>query len=166
MYSVYIYSDAFGSPFYIGKGQGRRHTKYLAHLKQQGIPVPNKSLIQVFWFDTKQEAWDTEINLIDFFKRKCDGGALLNKALGGPGCSGYVYTAEQRKRISDSLKGKYTGSNHFASKHYLITHPDGLVEQVHGLAEFARKHNLYSGHLTQVAKGKRSHHKGYKCSRI
>jgi hypothetical protein len=46
---------------------------------------------------------------------------------------------------------------------YVITHPGGREEAVTGLPVFCTEHGLAAGHMTLVAQGKRSHHKGYGC---
>ena len=58
------------------------------------------------------------------------------------------------------------GSSHSSSKKFRITFPDGQIEVIDGLLEFCRKHNLRQPNMSQVAAGKQSHHKGFKCERI
>lgn len=48
------------------------------------------------------------------------------------------------------------------SKDYIVTSPDGAEFPVHNLNAFCKEHDLSTGHLTQVAQGKRNHHKGWK----
>ena len=45
---------------------------------------------------------------------------------------------------------------------WIITFPDDRREIIRNLAQFCREHNLHQGHMNEVAKGKRNHHKGYK----
>lgn len=47
-------------------------------------------------------------------------------------------------------------------KAYIITHPDGTEEEIFGLSEFCRKHNLATGNMNKVLRGKISQHKGFK----
>ena len=47
-----------------------------------------------------------------------------------------------------------------------VEDPKGMKTVVSNLAEFCRNNNLDDGCMTAVAKGKRKHHKGYKCTRI
>lgn len=56
--------------------------------------------------------------------------------------------------------GKF-GSKHHNSKSYVITHPDGLVETVHGLREWCRGHGLHHQGIIQVCSGKTPAYKGY-----
>ena len=122
MYSIYIYYDPNWLPYYVGKGGAlfhRRATNKQAH----NVPVPNREYIQAFDFDSQLEAFECEIDLIHFFGRRCDGGLLMNQALGGPGkpgvkCSpetiakmrrahkGKVISQEQRLKTSRTLKGR------------------------------------------------------------
>jgi hypothetical protein len=46
---------------------------------------------------------------------------------------------------------------------WVITHPGGREEAVTGLPAFCKEHGLATGHMTLVAQGKISHHKGYGC---
>jgi hypothetical protein len=50
-----------------------------------------------------------------------------------------------------------------APRTYVITHPGGREEVVTGLTAFCKEHGLAAGHMTFVAQGKNSHHKGYGC---
>jgi group I intron endonuclease len=99
---------------------------------------------------------------------------------------GKTHSKKTKKRMSEAKKGEnhtfYSkhcskktkekmslaqigGKNHNAKK-YVITTPEGKEIFVHGIANFCRnykKEELYYQGLVRVAKGKRSHHKGYKC---
>ena len=52
------------------------------------------------------------------------------------------------------------------AKHFLVDYPCGKRALVYNMAEFSRKNNLAQGNMIQVAKGTRTHHKGFKCSYI
>jgi len=84
-YFVYVYNDDQGVPYYVGKGNRNRHL----YRRRKSVAPPLRSLIQVFKCETEQEAFETEIFLIEFFGRKLDGGTLENLSKGGPGCKGY-----------------------------------------------------------------------------
>jgi group I intron endonuclease len=51
-------------------------------------------------------------------------------------------------------------------KSYIVTSPDGDVLRIHGLSAFCRRMSLSSGAMCNVANGKLSHHKGWKCCHI
>lgn len=57
--------------------------------------------------------------------------------------------------------GEQRGPDNPNSKHYLVKHPDGKEEVIHGLRAFCRVHSLDHKTLLDVLKGKQAHHKGY-----
>lgn len=52
------------------------------------------------------------------------------------------------------------------SQEWLIIHPNDKKEKIKNLNEFCRKNNLDSGAMSNVAKGKNKHHKGYSCQKV
>lgn len=61
----------------------------------------------LFESDNRQEVEQMEINLIKQYGRKCvNEGCLANMTLGGEKNNGYVFTEEQKKKISNAQKGK------------------------------------------------------------
>ncbi len=71
---------------------------------------------------------------------------------------------EKRRNNPDALKNwEYAlrGAAHQWSKRYLVKHPDGLVEIVHGLNEFCRIHNLFWSAMRRTLTGEQKAHKGY-----
>jgi hypothetical protein len=170
-YFVYIYNSENGIPYYVGKGSRKR--VFMRH----EIPVPPKTQIQMFPFSTEQEAWDTEIDLIALFKRKCDGGTLFNLSTGGAsGTAGTAHSPERRQRASIDTKKRIAKLGHpqqgrrgarcHNSLVYLVTTPDSTEVVVKGITQFCRDNNLSPSAMVAVAKGRRPHHKGYKCSRL
>ena len=101
-YFVYVYNDEEGKPYYVGKGNRNRHL----YRRNHSVTPPSKNLIQVFSCSTEQEAFDTEIFLIEFFGRKLDGGTLDNLSKGGPGCRGYKGVPKDGYKP----RGKYNSS--------------------------------------------------------
>ena len=170
-YYVYTYFYEDGTAYYVGKGNHKRI--FMRH----DVPVPEPHLIQYFPFKTEVEAWDTEIQLIALYKRKQDGGTLMNLSTGGAsGTAGVVRTREQRQQQSIAAKrwikqrghpqqGRRGARSH-NSLPYVITTPSGDSLHILGLTQFCREYNLSPSALVAVSKGKRTQHKGYKCSRI
>ena len=71
--------------------------------------------------------------------------------------------AEERKKKREEKKAellKYPRRPRV--RDWIITFPDDRREIIRNLAQFCREHNLHQGHMNEVAKGKRNHHKGYK----
>ena len=110
-YYTYAYLREDKTPYYVGKGKGRR--VYLKH--QKGISVPKDKTRIIFLKQnlTEEEAFKHEIYMIAVFGRKDLGtGILRNKTNGGDGASGAVRSEEQRKNISKGKKGKPQTKEH------------------------------------------------------
>lgn len=111
IYYVYQYLRNDGTPYYIGKGKGRR-----AYVKQRVISLPiDKTLIKIIAQHLSEyEAFLLESKLIQYFGRKDLGtGILHNKTDGGEGTrrpykkiawnKGKTQTPEHNAKISQSL---------------------------------------------------------------
>ena len=166
MYYTYVYLRDNGEAYYVGKGSKRRL------FNPHSIPVPDSTLVQVFYFITEQESWDTEVQLIEFYKRICDGGTLLNKSTGGGngpiGCK-LTRTPQWTKNHAAAQTGKKNhrfGTVPHNAKCYRITSPTGEVHEVVGLQRFAEKFNLARRSLCDVANGRMKQHKGYLVEKI
>ncbi len=100
---TYAYLRVDGTPYYIGKGCGRR-----AYKKHGRLPVPPKNRILILKKNlTQQEALRHEVYMVAIFGRKdLSTGCLLNMTNGGDGTSSRVWTPEQREHLSKKHKGK------------------------------------------------------------
>jgi len=103
-YYTYAYMREDGTPYYIGKGSGKRvyknNGRYCNKPSKNRIIFLKKNL-------TEEEAFKHEIYMIAIFGRKDLGtGILHNRTDGGEGSSGAVRSEDLKKRISKSLKGK------------------------------------------------------------
>ena len=104
MYYVYSYLREDYSPYYIGKGSGKRaYTKGPKEVR----PPRDKSRVKIIKADlTEEEAFLLEKLYILMFGRVDLGtGILRNKSDGGDGSSGYIVSPEERKRRSERMKG-------------------------------------------------------------
>ena len=104
IYYIYSYLREDYSPYYIGKGSGKRaHTKGPKEVK----PPRDKSRVKIIKADlTEEEAFLLEKLYILMFGRVDLGtGILRNKSDGGDGASGYIVSPEERKRRSERMKG-------------------------------------------------------------
>ena len=103
-YYIYSYLREDHSPYYIGKGSGKRaYTKGPKEVK----PPRDKSRVKIIKADlTEEEAFLLEKLYILMFGRVDLGtGILRNKSDGGDGSSGYIVSLEERKRRSERMKG-------------------------------------------------------------
>jgi hypothetical protein len=105
---AYIHAKPDGTPFYVGKGNGRRLNMF--HRRNQHhkniVAKYGRRNILIGRLDCSDEgtAFDLEIGLIKCAKRM--GVELTNLTDGGHGPSGLIVTPEQRAKISATLMGR------------------------------------------------------------
>lgn len=100
---VYQYITEDGTPYYIGKGSGRRiHRPYT---KTTVPPVDRRVIIQDGL--TNDAAKKLEGELITKYGRKLDGGILDNIKINQWACAvGWKHSIEAKRKISEGNKGK------------------------------------------------------------
>lgn len=124
-YYTYAYLREDRTPYYIGKGKGKRVYEKRRRTKP---PKDQSRIIFLKQNLTEEEAFKHEIYMIAVFGRKDLGtGILHNRTDGGEGCSGAVVseatrkkhrqnslnqTEEKRKAISDAHRGKKISEEH------------------------------------------------------
>lgn len=102
---TYAYLREDRTPYYIGKGQGRRISN--RQKKDMKSPKDKSKIILLKQNLTEEEAFRHEIYMIAVFGRKDLGtGILRNRTNGGEGISGFIPTEETRRKISEKNKGK------------------------------------------------------------
>jgi hypothetical protein len=105
IYYIYSYLREDHSPYYIGKGSGRRaYTKGPKEVK----PPRDKSRVKIIKADlTEEEAFLLEKLYILMFGRVDLGtGILRNKSDGGDGSSGAIRSEETKEKIRQANLGK------------------------------------------------------------
>jgi len=82
MYYTYLWTREDGTPYYVGKGTGRRAFQF--HRRQHGMKAPSKERIVIYPAASEYDALETEIALIWYYGRKDLGlGCLINLTDGG-----------------------------------------------------------------------------------
>ena len=100
----YLWLREDGTPYYAGKGSGRR----AYHSDGHNVHRPkNRSRILVFPMINEAEAFESEIALIELFGRLDNGtGCLRNITDGGDGISGFRHSEEFAKRQAAIRTGR------------------------------------------------------------
>jgi hypothetical protein len=109
IYYTYAYLRLDGTPYYIGRGKGRR-----AFDKRHNVRVPPKERILFLKMGlTFAESVDHEKYMIAVLGRKDIGtGILRNVTDGGEGVQGLVQTIYTRQKISNSKKNLPLSEDH------------------------------------------------------
>lgn len=94
---AYLWLRENGTPYYVGKGKGRRALKSADHCVRR---PKDRSRIVIILCRNEAEAFETEKNLILNWGRKDNGtGILRNMTDGGDGPSGYRFSEELKARL-------------------------------------------------------------------
>lgn len=103
-YYIYSYLREDYSPYYIGKGSGKRaYTKGPKEVK----PPRDKSRVRILKTDlTEEEAFLLEkLYILMFGRIDLGAGILRNRSDGGDGASGRIASPEERRKRSEMMKG-------------------------------------------------------------
>jgi hypothetical protein len=110
---TYAYLREDRTPYYIGKGQGKR-----LYQKGKGEVYPPKDKSRIIFLKQnliEEDAFKHEIYMIAVFGRKDLGtGILRNKTGGGDGVSGIVLSEENKRKRSERMKG--TNNPHYGKR--------------------------------------------------
>lgn len=68
-----------------------------------------------------------------------------------------------KQNVNHSYDNIYNKIANITSKTYLIIYPTGLTKVINNLRQFCRENSLHQGSMSHVARGNRTHHKGYRC---
>ena len=104
VFYTYAYLREDGTPYYIGKGKGKR----AYDRKRHSAYVPSRNRILILKKNlTEEEAFKHEIYMIDVFGRKdLETGILYNLTDGGDGPSGYRHTEKAKNQMGEKRRGK------------------------------------------------------------
>lgn len=186
IYYVYLYLDPSrnNQPFYVGEGKGGRDKSHLRNPDgRKNLPFYNRLakmrkagdnpiVIRVAESLTQDEAFDLEVSLIAQYKRKHEGGSLLNITEGGRGFSnpspiqsngktriawnrGIPQSEETKAKLSKAIIGfKHTddakakianrsrGANNPGAKEWILIDPLGTQHSVTSLRTFCQENDL------------------------
>jgi hypothetical protein len=96
-------------PFYIGIGKNVSRAYSITHRNKHWTSIVSKTEYEVeILFDDIDYGFakEKEIEFIDIYKRKEDGGTLCNITNGGDGVLGLMHNDESRKKMGEPNKGK------------------------------------------------------------
>lgn len=108
-YYAYIHAKPDGTPFYVGKGRGRRarsklYDRNLHHRNVVAKHGVENILIGVIPCSSEATAFELERGLIRCLRRS--GVELANYTDGGEGCSGRKYSEETKQKMRASAAGR------------------------------------------------------------
>lgn len=148
IFYTYMWLREDGTPYYIGKGSGRRA------FRKKSQPI-ERIIVQEYL--SEDDAFEAEAFLIRFYGRKDLGtGVLINLTDGGQGMSGHKTPEEVKLKISKALTGRVAGpcSN---------DHRQKLSEACKGRLAWNKGHKMpleFSQKISERQKGRKL---SYKC---
>lgn len=128
MWYVYAYLRENRTPYYIGKGSGKRC--YTKHQRNNGgFSAPQKEKILILKkFDNEEKCFEFEKYMIFLYGRKIDGGILINECLGGLGKKTLLTEDERIEKRKQSRK-KWLEKNKEYHRDYWQSNKEKLNNQ-------------------------------------
>lgn len=183
-YYTYAYLREDRTPYYIGKGKGRRIKN-----RFRGDIKPPKDKSRVIYLKTnlsEEEAFKHEIYMIALYGRKDNNtGILRNKTDGGDGTSGRIVPPEEIERnrhigkrcVEEKIgmwamskeeldKGRLKGSAASAisrAKSFKVMDMEtGEIIEGTNINQFCRERNINHGNFISMLKGRQKYAYGYR----
>jgi hypothetical protein len=181
---TYAYLREDGTPFYIGKGKGKR--AFCNNGRKWKAP-PKERILFLKINLTEEEAYKHEIYMIAIFGRKDLGtGILRNLTSGGEGGGGTTNSKETREKkrksklgVKNPNYGKRGEKSHLYGKrrptevrekisasriktYYLISPEGKKMEVTTTLAKFASERGLIRQSFSKLLSGKWEQYKGWR----
>lgn len=193
IYTIYRITNSVNGKVYIGFTSKTPEVRWKQHIKigkntkddnhEYIHRAMNKYGVDKFVFDAIYQSTDGDhcLKVMEshFIKEYGSFGTGYNLTQGGekpPSQKGVKKTAEHRAKIAAAHKGKTQIGTPHTEEHktrlkermsqlWTVTHPDGTEELVKGMVDFCTKHGLQPSKMSLVAKGYRTHHKGFVCAK-
>lgn len=155
----------------------RDHKLYLA-MKKYGVKNFDIEILKTV--KDKNKLSELEINYIKEFDSFNNGYNMtyggdtvsdetrskLSKIFKGREVTWSHKTVATRRKNGEWNHGVLFGAKNGRAKKYVVKHPDGRKEKIHGLREFCRKYNLSHNLMIATLNSKQNHHKGYVLSKF
>lgn len=142
---AYIHCRPDGTPFYVGKGRGRRANvvKRVNRWHSHIVASDGAHNILIGKLDCSSEAiaFELEKGLIKCLKRM--GHTLVNMTAGGEGSTGYVSSPESRRKQSEKLRG-IKRSDEFREKMRVVGKARGVPEATIAAAKVANTGRIHT----------------------
>jgi hypothetical protein len=103
IYYTYKWLRKDGTPYYVGKGKGRR--AWTVHKRKNVSHYPPRGRVEIVMDNiSEEEALTHEVWLIALYGRKSEGGLLINLSTGGQGPSNTTWrlTNETRNKMKEA----------------------------------------------------------------
>lgn len=146
-------------PFYIGIGSNKKRAYNKVGRNNYWKSIVNKTEYEIdIIFDDVDYDWvkKKEIEFIDLYKRKIDGGTLCNITLGGEGANGYCHTEQAKIKMGQASRGRVLSD--FAKEQISKTHKGKIVSAETRLklskASLGINNSMYNKKVTDDVKNK------------
>jgi hypothetical protein len=163
MFYTYMWLREDGTPYYVGKGSGKR--AYTQWMHRQNPPPMGRIVFYIA--KDEADAFEIEKLLIWYYGRKDLGtGCLRNLTDGGEGITGYVFSEEKCRAISEATKLAMARPEikEKLGKHCKDVPWSHSTREAHKDSHFANSGSFSKGHVTWNAgiKGSTPWNKGLK----
>jgi hypothetical protein len=110
MYYVYLWVREDRTPYYVGKG--KEYRAYVKHTwgNRWISPPPKDRIVIVKYFDNEEESYLFEEWLISVYKRKSEGGILINRSIGGRKRASLIRSQTEKQKLRKESVKKYQQS--------------------------------------------------------
>jgi len=173
---------------HISNSDGNSSTKFHRAIRKYGINNFNWEIV----YQSKNGNHCKDV-MENYFIQEYDSFKNgYNMTLGGDGTLGHKKTKKSKQKMKNNWKNK----NHFFNSQqfkdavsqstkkamarpevkekqaynrsfdWKITNKEGQIFFIRNLTQFCKDNNLSQGNMTEVSKGKRTHHKGWTCHKL